>query len=55
MRVNMDKTNAMLGGECQKLLQQVQDSLVVSVVEMLVVIQYRVLFIRIGYTRSVVI
>jgi len=46
IRVNMNKTKVMTSGECQKPVQKA----VVSVVEMLVVIQYGVLVVTSGYT-----
>jgi len=54
MRVNMNKTNVMTSGNIRSKCRRLQDSHVVSVVEMLVVIQYSVLVVRSGYTRSVV-
>ena len=55
MRVNMNKTKVMISGERQKQVQKAVRCHVVSVVEVLVVIQYSVLAIRRGYTRSVVV
>jgi len=46
MRVNMNKTKVMISGELQK---------VMSVVEVLVIIQYGVLAVRSGYTGNVVV
>jgi len=39
MRVNISKTKVMISGQCHKLIQKPQDGHVVSVVEVLVVIQ----------------
>jgi len=49
----MNKTKVMICGERQKPMR-LQDVLVVYVAEVLVVIQYSVLVVRSGYTRSVV-
>ena len=48
MRVNVNKTKVMVNGERQKLMQK-------AAVEVLVVIQYSVLVVRSGCTRSVVV
>ena len=50
MRVNMNKTKVMISGERQK-----PDGHVVYVAEVLVVIQYNVLVVTSGYSRSVVV
>jgi len=55
MRVNMNKTNVMTSGECQSQCRRLQDGRVVYVAEVLVVIQYNVLAVTSGYTRSVVV
>jgi len=55
MRVNMNKTKVMISGEHQKRCRRLQDGHVVYVSEVLVVIQYSVLVVRSGYTRSVVV
>ena len=55
IRVNMNKTKIMISGEHQKPVQKVQDGRVVYVAEVLVVIQYNVLVVTSGYTRSVVV
>ena len=49
MRVNMNKTKVMISGE------RLQDGRVVYVPEMLVALQYNVLVVTSGYTRSVVV
>ena len=48
MRVNMNKTKVMISAEWQKVMQ-------VSVVELLIIIQYSVLFVRSGYTGNIVV
>ena len=53
MRVNMNKTKVMINGERQ--CRRLQDGHVVYVAEVLVVIQYNVLVVTGGYTRSVVV
>ena len=53
MRVNMNKTKVMISGERQ--CRRLQDGHVVYVAEVLVVIQYNVLVVTGGYTRSVVV
>ena len=55
MKVNINKTKVIISGECQKPVQNLQDGCVVYVAEMFVVIQYSVLVVRSGYTRSVVV
>jgi len=56
MRVNMNKTKVMISGERQKpSCRRLQDGRVVYVAEVLVVIQYNVLVVTSGYTRSVVV
>ena len=55
MRVNMNKTKVTISGERQKQVQKAEDGHVVCVAEVLVVIQYSVLDVRSGYTRSVVV
>jgi len=56
MRANMNKTKVMISGERQKPLQKATRwPCVVYVAEMLVVIQYNVLVVTSGYTRSVVV
>ena len=55
MRVNMNKTKVMISGERQKPVQKAARwPHVVYVAEVLVVIQYNVLVVTSGYTRSVV-
>jgi len=54
-RVNMNKTKVMISGERQKPVQRLQNGHVVYVAEVLVVIQYNVLVVRSGYTRTVVV
>jgi len=51
MKVNINKTKVIISGECQKPVQNLQDGSVVYVA----VIQYSVLVVRSGYTRSVVV
>jgi len=53
MRVNMNKTKVMISAECHKLIQKAARWPYLSVVEVLVVIQYSVLVVRHGYPRSV--
>ena len=56
MRVkNLNKTKVMISGERQKQVQKAVRWPCVFVVEVLVVIQYSVLAVRSGYTRSVVV
>ena len=55
MRVNMNKTKVMISGERQKPVQKAARCHVVYVAEVLVVIQYNVLVVTSGYTRSVVV
>jgi len=45
----------MISGERQKPVQRLQNGHVVYVAEVLVVIQYNVLVVRSGYTRTVVV
>ena len=51
----MNKTKIMISGERQKPVRKLQDGRVVYVAEVLVVIQYNVLAVTSGYTRSVVV
>jgi len=53
MGVIMNKTKVMISGEWQKVTQKAGH--VMSVVEVLVVIQYSILVISRGYTRSIVV
>ena len=55
MRVNINKTKVMINGERQSQCRMLQDGHVVYVAEVLVVIQYNVLVVTSGYTRSVVV
>ena len=56
MRVNMNKYKVVISGrERQWQVQKAVDGHVVFVVEVLVVIQYSVLAVRSGYTRSVMV
>ena len=60
IRVNMNKTKVMISAERQKPVQKaarwpLQDGRVVYVAEVLIVIQYNVLVVTSGYTRSVVV
>jgi len=55
MRVNMNKTKVTISGERQKPAQRLQGGRDLYVAEVLVVIQYNVLVVRSGYTRSVVV
>jgi len=55
MRVNMNKTKVMISEKVKSQCRRLQDGLVVYVAEVLVVIQYSVLVVRSGYTRSVVV
>jgi len=55
MRVNINKTKVMINGERQSQCRRLQDGHVVYVAEVLVVIQYNVLVVTSGYTRSVVV
>ena len=54
IRVNMNKTKVMISGERSQ-CRRLQDGRVVYVAEVLVVIQYDVLVVTSGYTRSVVV
>jgi len=54
-RINMNKTKVMISGERQKPVQKAARCRVVYVAEVLVVIQYNVLVVTTGYTRSVVV
>jgi len=51
----MNKTKIMISGEWQKVMQKIVRWPVVSVVEVLVMIQFCVLVVRSGYTRNVVV
>jgi len=55
VRVNMNKTKIIISGERQKPVQKLQDGRVVYVAEVLVVIQYNVLVVTCGCTRSIVV
>jgi len=55
MRVNMNKTKVMISGEWQKIMQKAGDGQKVSVVEVLVIIQYSVLVVRSGFTGNAVV
>ena len=55
MRVNMNKTKVMISGERQKVTQKAVRYRVVSVVEVLEIIQYSALVVRSGYTGNVVV
>ena len=55
MRVNMNKTKVMISEKVKSQCRRLQDGLVVYVAEELVVIQYNVLVVTSGYTRSVVV
>ena len=55
MRVNMNKTKVMISGERQKPVQKAARWPRGYVAEVLVVIQYNVLVVTSGYTRSVVV
>jgi len=50
MRVNTNKTKVMFNGERQKVMQKTVRCHVLSVVKVLVIIQYSVLVVRSGYT-----
>jgi len=52
MKVNTNKTKVMISGEWQKIMQ---DGHVVSVIEVLVIIQHHVIVVSSGYRRNVVV
>jgi len=52
-RVNMNKIKVIINGDGQNLMQKVVRG--PSVVDVMVATQYSVLFVRSGYTRSVVV
>ena len=52
---HMNKTKVMISGEWQKVTEKALDGRVVSVVKVLVVIQYSALVVRSGYTGNVVV
>jgi len=55
VRVNMNKNKVMISGERHKVTQKAVRGHVLSVVEVLVIIQYSVLVVRNGYTGNVVV
>jgi len=55
MKVNMNETKVMINGECQMVKQKAARWSWGVWVQVLVVIQYSVLIVRTGYTRSVVV
>ena len=55
MRVNMNKTKVMIGGEWQKVTKKAVRWLCGAAVEALVIIQYSVLIVISGYTENVVV
>ena len=55
MRVNMNKTKVMISGEWRTSEASAEGCRMVYVAEVLVVIQYNVLVVTSGYTRSVLV